>query len=214
MSELEDFIQELASKGQVVTVAYGGGSRPGESRELVITSLHDSYFSGYEVGGRKTKNYRLDRVIWVEDSAGRRIVTGNTMITIPSIIEIPEFDSLAEYSDYLRTGLQQAGWHIHQSEVQFGVGTHFKNGKPRKTPSVAVTYCDRSSEFTWDFEENELVCVQRDPTGRERPWRLDSWRFDACKTYSLLHHAMVQFLHETLDSDPREAKNMYYGHGG
>lgn len=215
MSELSDFILARVANRDIVSLAYAGGSRPGSVRDVVVISLHDSYFSGREVGavGFARKNYRLDRILWLEDSSGRRVEGGNVVRDETSSIQVPELDSLVEYADYLRGGLEQAGWHVHESEHLFGVGSYFKNGKPKKTPSIAITYCDRPTELMWDFDGNEIAKVERVATGRERPWRLDSWRFDAGRTYALLHHAVKKFLEEIIASDPSQAKGLYFGHG-
>jgi hypothetical protein len=93
-----------------------------------------------------------------------------------------------------------------------GVGTYFKNGKPRKTPSVAVAFFDRSTDLVWDLEANRTVEVKREPTGSERPWRVDSWRLKEGKSFGLLHSAVEMFLSEVRASDPRRAKGMYAGH--
>jgi hypothetical protein len=101
---------------------------------------------------------------------------------------------------------------LHQTSDSFGVGTCFKNGKPKKTPSVWLRYIDPTQEEVFDLETQEILCVEKELTGNERPWRVDSWRLKAGKTYHDLHSAFAMFVQEVRASDPSTAKGAFSGH--
>ncbi len=210
MKELVEFLQEMARTGEIITVAYGGGSRSGEARQLVVASCSDSDFRAYEEGYRQAKQYKIEKVLWAEDSSGRKITSKDNVQIFKSAL--PKFESLEKYVDFFKREFESAGWYVHQSDVFFGVGTCFKNGKPKKTPSIAISYIDRSTDLVWDLEKNDLVTVKKEPTGRERPWRVDSWRFKEGKSFGLLHSAIELFVEEARASDPQKAKGMFGGH--
>lgn len=133
------------------------------------------------------------------------------MREIPNLT-VPQYESISSFADEYRDTLAELGWHIHEEVEFFGVGGYFKNGKPRKTPSIAIAFFDRSTEEVYDGTINDFVEVKRELTGRERPWRVDSWRFNEGKTFSSLPSALQLFLQEVRDSDPRDSRGMFASH--
>ena len=210
MKELIEFLQGIAGTGEIVTIAYGGGSRPGEARQLVVASCSESDFRAYEGTSRQTKQYKIEKVLWAEDGSGRKITSSDNVQVFESAL--PRLESLDQYAEFLKKEFERAGWYVHRSDGTFGVGTCFKNGKPKKTPSIAISYFDRSSDTVWDLEKNDFVTVKKDLTGRERPWRVDSWRFKEGRAFGSLYSAIELFVEEVRASDPQQAKGMFAGH--
>jgi len=210
MKELVGFLKELAGTGEIIKIAYGGGSRPGNARELIIEYCSDSDFRAYEESSHRKKQYKIHKVLWAEDSSGKKITSKENVQAFESAL--PRFETVEKYIALLKNEFEGAGWYIHQDNGSFGVGTCFKNGKPKKTPSVAVCYIDRSTELVWDSEKSDFVTVEKEPTSRERPWRVDSWRFKEGKSFGVLHSAMELFVKEVRASNPQQAKGMYAGH--
>lgn len=210
MKELIQFFQGVARTGEIITVAYDGGSRPGEARQLTISSCTETDLSVNEENARFIKQYKVSKILWAEDSSGTRIM--NSAIIEDSHSQLPQFDTLQQYAYHLSPELETAGWNILRENDFFGVGTCFKNGKPKKTPSIAVTYIERNTDDVFDPDRNEFVAVKKEPTGRERPWRLDSWRFKEGKSFRLLHSAIEAMTEEVRASTPQGAKDMYAGH--
>lgn len=200
MKELVRFLHEAARSGKLITLAYGSGSRPGKARQLIVVSCTENGFRAYEKGSRQVKQYKVSKVIWAEDSSGERLVNEEGVEEFKSAL--PKFETLQQYTNYLRSELEGAGWYVHITVNMIGVGTRFKNGKPKKTPSIAIRYFDRSTYEIWDVEKNELVPVRKERTGLERPWRVDSWRFKNGRSFGNLHSAMEIFMEEVRGSDP------------
>lgn len=209
MKDLVEFLQNAAQTGEVITVAYSGGSRPGESRALSVASCSETELRAYEGGGRIQKQYKVAKVLWAEDSSGRRVTSQQGVQAFQAAL--PVFESLQQYAEHLLSEFENAGWHVHQAADSFGVGTRFKNGTPKKTPSIAISFIDRSIDAVWDLEANDLVEVKKEPTGRERPWRVDSWRMKEGKAFDVLHSAIELFVSEVRASDPQNAKGMWAG---
>lgn len=210
MTGLVDLLERAARTGEIVTLAYSGGSRPGQPRQIVIESCSTTDVRAYEPAAHSQKQYKIPKILWAEDSSGKRIVTECPMPE-PQL-SLPVFDTLQKYGDYLRNEFREGGWHVHEEPNMLGVGTCFKNGKPRKTPSIAVTFFDRTTDFVWDIEVDNVVEAKRELTGRERPWRVDSWRFKQGRSFGSLYSAMELFISEVRGSDPRLAKQMFAGH--
>jgi hypothetical protein len=130
----------------------------------------------------------------------------------PILFKAVKLKTLDEFAKVLNDHFQSIGWYVHNEKDFFGVGTFFKNGKPKKTPSIAIRYFDPSYKEIFDADSGEMVQVKKELTGRERPWRVDSWRFENGRTFSSLDSAMDIFLLEVRESDPATAKGMYAGH--
>lgn len=210
--KLVNFLKRAAGTGEVMTIAYNGGSRPGKAREVVILSCSNIDMRVREPGAPEPKLYNYGYIVWAENSSGERVI--NPMPSQqpqPTKEVLPRLKSLLHYIELLKPELQNAGWHVHEDYALFGVGGYFKNGKPKKTPSIAVRYFDRSTVSVWDLETNGPVEVKKELTGRERPWRVDSWRFAAGKTFRELHPAMEVFISEVRATTVSEAGRMCAG---
>jgi len=205
MYRLLEALREACHRGHLVTIAYEGGSRPGAPREVVPLHCDDVHLKARDVAADLEKHYRLDKILWVEAHGVRTEaarVTGH--------LSLPVRSTLADYARDLRPEFQAGGWFVHESSTLFGVGTYFKNGKPKKTPSVAIAYYGPQAESPPG--QGLGTDDDTDGSGRPRPWRVDSWRYSSGRTYGSLQRAMWEFYTEVASSDPKSAKGMFAGH--
>ena len=213
MASVTELLRSIAGSGETVTLVYNAGSRPGQARAVVPVSVSNDGLVAVEPGSRVNKTYKLDRIASVELANGLR--AANEQVTPPvvsALPDVPDLKTLAEYVEHFRSELIGAGWHLYEEEGSFGIATRFKNGKPKKTSSVLIRYFDRSTEVVFDLDEEELKTVPRELTGRERPWRVDSWRFKEGKTLAELQRAFALFMAEARASNPATAKSVWAGH--
>lgn len=197
-----------------MTLVYNAGSRPGQARSVVPISVTDDGLVAVEPGSRVNKTYKLDRIASVELANGSRATNEQATppVVAPALPDVPNLKTLAEYVEHFRAEFIGAGWHLYEEDGSFGIATRFKNGKPKKTPSVMIRYFDRSTEVVFDLEAEELRTIPRELTGRERPWRVDSWRFKEGETVAELERAFALFIAEARASDPATAKGVWSGH--
>jgi len=217
MQELESFLRKNIGEHRQISLAYSGGSNPGGVREIIITGIHDGdqglYISGYppgEVGRPSTKNYRLSRIIWASDELGSKVINNEVEESPNStkgpVPELPYFYSLEKYAEHFVSGLVGAGWHVTSDPSLLSIGTFFKNGKPKKTPSVAISFDPIPSESAHDHSGVSGASVSSPGEHvRSRPWCVSSWRFKRARTFSDLHHAIQVFAQEAIESDPSTA---------
>lgn len=214
MASVTELLRSVAGSGESVTLVYNAGSRPSQARPVVPVSVTDKGLVAVEAGSRINKTYKLDLIASVELANGSRAT--NEQATLPTLApalpEVPNLKTLPEYVEHFRAELTAAGWHLYEEEGSFGVAARFKNGKPKKTPSVMIRYFDRSTEVVFDLNAEELKTVPRELTGRERPWRVDSWRFKEGKTVAELQRAFALFLAEARASNLATAKSVWAGH--
>lgn len=204
-NSIEELLLSVAGSGELITIVYNGGSRPGQPRQLIPVSISNQLLIAVEPASHTNKSYKLERIASVELSSGEHI--SNLKADPPSALSnLPSFETLLEYSKYLIPELRVAGWHIYETETSFAIATHFKNGKPRKTPSISIQYVDPNFETIFDIESGEIKTVPRELTGREKPWLVDSWRFHRGRSFSILKKAFELFIEEAQVSDPTTAK--------
>jgi hypothetical protein len=120
----------------------------------------------------------------------------------------PAFSSLAAYAEHFRDQLIQQGWCVHKGPHQLAVGGRFKNGAPKKTPSIALACHDGGHSWVWDDDAGMMVQRAIVSSEQSRPWRVDSWRFTEGRRFKLLTAAAEVFLTEVFDSDPTIARGM------
>lgn len=115
---------------------------------------------------------------------------------------IPRLETIDLYIQKFSQLLTDRGWIVSGDNDNLAVFSKFKNGKVRKGPAVSLVFYDRSTEERLNYDTLEFEVVERQLTGRERPWRVDSWRFGEGQTYSTLKGAMTCFITEALNIDP------------
>jgi hypothetical protein len=214
MASLIELLRSVAGSGETVTLVYNAGSRPGQARSVVPISVTDENLVVVEPGSHVNKTYKLDKIASVELANGSCATNEQATVPVvaPALPDVPIFKTLAEYVEHFRAELIGAGWYLYEEDGLLGIATRFKNGKPKKTASIMIRYFDRSTEVVFDLEAEDLRTIPRELTGRERPWRVDSWRFKDGKTFVELQRAFAIFMAEARASDPSSAKGVWAGH--
>jgi hypothetical protein len=202
--ELRAFLVARCDSGEIITIAYSGGHEPGAPREVVALTCDDSALvAAYPAAPDHAKIFKLDKILWAK--AGGVRVENPTAQPVPGPDTFPVFETLSQYTAHFRGDYERAGWHIHESEdgSSFGVGGFFKNGKPKKTATVGIGYYE-PGDMIFNPDSGEAEFVRRAPSSRDRPWRVDSWRYKQGKTFHSLRDAVRAFHEEVLASDPRD----------
>jgi len=194
MSSFGALLQTVAGSGEIVTVVYNAGSRPGQPRKVIIVTAFSETMTVVEPGNPQSKSYKTNRVASIALPSGE-MAFNSAVVALPDA-GIPDHPTLAAYADAFRAELQAAGWHVYENETSFGIATFQKNGKPKKKPSASIQFMDRTVETFFDPDTGELKTVPRALTGRERPWRVDSVRLSQGKSLSALKQAMALFIGE------------------
>ncbi|WP_137921530.1 hypothetical protein [Hydrogenophaga sp. 2FB] len=204
MDGVRELLQRAAESGELVTIVYNGGSKPGHPRPVLPLSIQGGVLSAREPKTRVAKSFKLQKIASV--TIGETLTASNASaipITTPAV---PVLGTLMDYAALFGPDFRAAGWNIIEGENMLAVGTYLKNGAPKKTPSVSLEFVDRSIEEVFDWETGEIGTQKRELTGRERPWRVDSWMQPQAKSFSELPKAMEMFVQEVKSSNPQTAK--------
>lgn len=204
MHSFEAVIRSAIEGGRPLSIVYNGGSTPGRRRAVMPLEIQGDSLVARDTESNTRKTFKLNLVASVTESEGE--IFSNPLSLPPKVSSVPDLPTLAAYAELWSERFREKGWHVTFDAESFALYTYFKNGKPKKTPSVRIAYFDRSNDSDFDFAFDlgfaEFVEQKKEPTGRERPWRLDSWRLSQGKSYASLHKAMEMFFEEAATSDP------------
>jgi len=205
MSSVVDVLTAAQLEKAVVVVVYNGGSRPGEPRAIVPVRIQGNSVFAREPGLAREKTFKLDKIarVTLEDGTTADAVSVKPLETYA----IPAFSTLDEYANFLKPKYEERGWHVFHdaADQRFGVGRLQKNGKPRKHPVIGLQFIDRTKELTLDFETGEYVMLEKQLTGRERPWRIDSELQTQGKSFAKLQDAFAFLANDVDTADPTSA---------
>lgn len=199
VSSVRELLEHAIAASAIVTVVYNGGSRPGQARPLIPLSLHEADLVAREPTFRAAKTFKLAKIASVILGAEAAANVAPAPVAASSI---PQFETLTEYAAHLKGPYTANGWNVFAEPTCFSVSGFFKSGKPKKSATVSIQLMDRRFETGLDLESGEFVTIERELTGRERPWRVESKRMPQAKAFADLQKAMEYFVNEVEASDP------------
>lgn len=143
----------------------------------------------------REKSFKLKKVASVTLKDGRAAVN-KTVSAIPPPSDVPALSTILEYIAHYQPQLEALGWHFYADDERFGVAALLKSGKSRKHPTITVSFFDRSLQEVFNPDTGEIERVKKTLTGRERPWRVDSYNMGQAKSFAELHQAVELFVAE------------------
>jgi hypothetical protein len=189
---VRDLLAEAAHAGRPISIVYHGGSQPGAARVITPLSLTDT------------------EVIARDDAAGIRKTFLLHKIEIPASTELlPQYDPLRQAQPDETLGqffaarvseLQALGWHVELSEDCLSLGRYFRNGKPRKSSDVSLSYNKWTVTVFDDFDGRGL---QEEKQESKRPYCLRSTRAQS-RTFTRILAAADAFWQEAKALAPQQ----------
>ncbi|WP_274626562.1 hypothetical protein [Arvimicrobium flavum] len=166
VAEVRRLMEAAITNGEWFDIVYHGGSNPGARRRIAPIAV----LSGGKIRARcytsnAVKPFMLEKI---EIISGERIAEAREWQAKPAPLPFRDVrDVHAKYEEALR----QKGWivdlHAHDCGWQLCLRGHFKNGKPRKTPSHVLSYDHTTFEVALT---SEGTMVPTDIRPRVRPW--------------------------------------------
>lgn len=180
----ENRLLAAIESGEILTVAYEGGSQPGSIREIAPTSISENKVRALCVGSDTFKYFHIDKISVIERP--QQDMTQWLFGIDPS----PCYKSINDLLGQKREFLSELGWHIESDEEYFSLHRYFKNGKPRKGADVLL--CFEEFDFSVGFDEQGNF-IEEKMGKRQRPWVL---RADdqITRTFGSLDKAATAFL--------------------
>jgi hypothetical protein len=202
MTSVVELLMAAQQDKAIVTVVYNGGSKPGEPRQIIPVRIQGNSVFARVPGLAQEKTFKLEKIERVTLENGQS--AENLSVKPVERYAVPAFDTLEQYASFLKSSYEERGWYVFHdtTERMFGVGRFLKNGSPRKHPVISVQFMDRTKEATLDLDTGEMVFREKQLTGRERPWRVDSELQLQGKSFAKLQEAFAYFANDVDTADP------------
>jgi len=192
----ESALRAAKESGEVLTVKYHGGSRPGAVRQILPVS-----FSGDKVRARcltsnATKLFRMDKIEIVDSTEepdwGSR----------PPETPKPEFKNVEDVCTKYRGDLEGLGWTVVTEGEAFALFRCYKNGRRLKWPTVSLCYEEEYlAECYIDLDGSE----HDDIKPRVRPWIVRGKGGRHVAAYKTLDRAAATFMEQARLQAPNPA---------
>lgn len=199
-----ELLQAAMDGGQRVSIVYNGGSFPGQARPIIPIQVEVETVRAREPGMPQDKTFKVAKIASVTLLDGTTATNAFASSVVITQSLIPTHSSMEGYVTYLRPQYESLGWHCyhHPEERSFGVAVPLKSGKPPKHPKIRILFMDRTIEEYLDPVSGEIVQRKRELTGRERPWRVESYLQPQAKAFADLHLAIEFFAGEVTNAKP------------
>ena len=185
--DTEEIIRLATETGEIIEVAYHGGSKPGSMRRLAPISLDGKLVRARCFDSGRVKTFSIDKI---------EILKNNSQKPSKTWKEVDEpysqYKTLDEFYTAEQASFEEMGWVIKMQE-EYGILLlrKFKNGKPRKTPDVDISYNEFVSDWFYDDETGEEVEVNTRKSSR--PWVVRAKNHNT-SSYSDLKKAINKFV--------------------
>jgi hypothetical protein len=180
-------LQTAKENGELVPIAYHGGSHPGKTRLIYPTKVTETEVWGREADGTLAKCFKLAKLELASQDAEIHNFSAQT--------SPPEPETLAQVLAPYLAEIETSPLEIERDETFLGLYDHFKNGKRRRHPLLCLHYVDPLPyRMTTDWETGARTRVERPLTGNEKPWAVNSPRGDW--NFKKLSSAVIRFMEE------------------
>lgn len=130
--ELRARLLEAAKAGEVLRVAYHGGSQPGAAREIVPMVVGDVLVMADDCATDALRAFRIDLLVLLAPGAQAPAYEVGKQGAVEPEPTIPECFEPA------RDALVRLGWHVEIEPQSVTLHRFLKNGRPKKSPDVAL----------------------------------------------------------------------------
>tara|TARA_R110002012_G_scaffold311186_2_gene520517 strand:+ start:3866 stop:4462 length:597 start_codon:yes stop_codon:yes gene_type:complete len=138
--------------GEVLTVKYHGGSKPGTIRQIhPLHILDDGKVRVKCLSTNSNKVFMLSKIELVDDSLRNSANTWDK-------IQPKTYSSIEDVYEEHSAALIKMGWHVvlnneATDKMSIEIYTHFKNGKLRKKPAGILSFTEFDTEYCCDSDK-------------------------------------------------------------
>jgi len=187
MESLLARLAEARRNGEVLRIAYHGGSQPGSAREISPMSISGDDLIAHDLATDEVRTFKLAKIEVIND--GVQVVEYDATRPPPA----EDTTSLGETFAGAHQELERLGWHVQILPDSLSLHGFFKNGKPRKTPIIGINYSESVVDIFDDFDGRGLQEV-RHPS--KRPYYVYSPGFEQARTFAVKSKAVELFWEE------------------
>ena len=161
LRETEAILREAIATGEILTIAYHGGSQPGGKRQIAPIRIENDLVRARCYISGKAKAFRIKKIQVYEND-----VLISRWDSEEESTPVSTYSNLPDVLDAHEAALFSLGWHVIAGDESISLFRKFKNGKPLKHPDVAIQYLETIEDGYYDDELNYHSEVKK----RARPW--------------------------------------------
>lgn len=177
-SETELLLKQAIQTGEVLTVAYEGGTQPGTTRQIHPLKLHNDKVRAYCYSSKAEKDFFIAKI---------KPQPPGTETSYEDLAGDGSLDSVEAFKSAYLYRFKARGWTIDHTDDYVKLFDHFKNKKPRKTPALTLSYEPTYSEIDWLSEDDKTITHQR-----LKPWTVSTR--NGSSQFSSLQRALAKFI--------------------
>lgn len=183
MDDLRARLREAAQAGEVLRIVYHCGSQPGAARDVAPLGVSGDLMLADDLATGTTRSFKLASVGLL--APGAEAPAYNPTHQVAGGPDRTIGDVLGPYRDELSA----LGWHVELEADCVRLHGWLKNGRPRKTADVVLSFEPWivDSFIEWDGQEHN----ERRPS--KRPYALRSSGLPTTPTFTSLSRAVVAF---------------------
>ena len=134
-----DVVQALESSieaGEILVVAYHGGSKPGSVREIAPISIKNGKVRARCYSSNAVKTFIAEKIEILNSHEDKPSEKWEA-----SIVPFSDCDSISSFIENARSDLEELGWFVQCSKDEHAqLFRYFKNGKLRKTSDIDFSF--------------------------------------------------------------------------
>ena len=187
---LEQLLADAIGTGEVIRIVYHGGSRPGAVREVCPMAVVGDELRAHDLAAGIAKVFLLSKLEITDAPVTPQDGDAHTVeeAVTPRISE-----------------LQALGWHVALTRDVAGLHPYFKNGKPRKTASVTLSFAEYVVDFLVDIDDGGKWVEREERRKSRAPYHVSSNTL-ATRSFASLWKAAALFLEEARRAAPSQKR--------
>lgn len=137
IEQIKQTMLDAIATGEIITIIYHGGSEPGSVRMISPIKVKEKIVWARCLTSKKVKSFSLNKI---ELSAAAELTFTGLHPRPESDNEPPDPVSLKLGIDPFIDELTSLGWLIQLGDDEIDLFSRFKNGKPKKYPSLYFSF--------------------------------------------------------------------------
>lgn len=182
---LHDRLKEACECGEVLRIRYHGGTQPGTVREIYPVQVMSERIMARCLASNAEKMFIVDKIELCPDAD----LTYKAQVRAKQ--KVVSYRDIAEFYADCKAELESLGWHIDVDSDGISLCEYFKNGKPRKTPTVSLTY----SPFVCEMYVSADGRIHEEERESLRPWAVRAKNMNT-RTFKSLGSAAIVFMEQ------------------
>jgi hypothetical protein len=202
---LNEILNRAVETGELVSIIYHGGRQPGTIREIRAIKVTLTDVWAYDDttkrdGTDQAKKFVLSK-IEIPNNRGTKASEYNS-----NLLQVEDPRTIKEIFEPKIAQLQAMGWHVSLRDNGISLHTYHKNGKPRKSAVLVLSFDEFITESHLDDDDWESWVDEKRKS--KRPFHVCSPTYQGTG-FSKLSRALTVFEEELEKHKPAESAKKF-----